>query len=235
MSHRSIALGLALLLSVTAVPLAGCTSSAQTTAATTSFPTPEQSAPDPDAHGTRTAVFAGGCFWGMQWVFEHVRGVQSVSAGYAGGSRATATYAQVSDGNTGHAESVQVRFDPSRVSYAQLLQVYFAVATDPTQLNRQGPDIGTQYRGAIFYIDADQRRIAENYIARLERSGVFDAPIVTRVVPLPAFYRAENYHQDYARLHPNDLYIVINDAPKVDALRQRLPTLYRDDPVVATP
>ncbi len=234
MPHRFITLGFALALSMSCW-LAGCSSSVPTTSQGTAFPEPAHAAPDADAHGIRTAVFAGGCFWGMQWVFEHVRGVQSVTAGYAGGTAATATYDQVSEGDTGHAESVRVRYDPSRISYAQLLKVYFAVATDPTQLDRQGPDVGRQYRGAIFYTSANQRRIAEDYIAELRHRHVYDAPIVTRVVPLAGFYRAEAYHQHYADKHPHDLYIVINDAPKIDALRERLPTLYRSDAAVASP
>ena len=173
------------------------------------------------------AVLAGGCFWGVQAVFEHVKGVKRVLAGYSGGSAATATYDQVSDGDTGHAESVKILFDPAQVSYGQLLRIYFSVATDPTQLNRQGPDVGTQYRSAIFYSTPEQERIARAYIAQLGTAKAFGDPIVTQVAPLKAFYPAEAYHQDYARLHPNDRYIVVNDAPKVVNLQRYFPDAYR--------
>lgn len=182
--------------------------------------------------GTQTAVFAGGCFWGMQWVFEHVKGVTNVTAGYSGGAADTAHYERVSEGDTGHAESVQVTFDPSKVSYGELLRVYFSVATDPTELNRQGPDTGTQYRGAIFYTDPQQQGIARAYIAQLSSEKIYAAPIVTQVVPFKAFYPAENYHQDYARLNPDAPYIAINDAPKVTRFAQLLPALYRARPIV---
>ena len=174
----------------------------------------------------QVAVFAGGCFWGVEAVFEHVKGVTAVSSGYSGGSAATANYAMVGSGLTGHAEAVKVTYDPTKVSYGQLLKVYFSVAHDPTQLNRQGPDSGTQYRSAIFYGDTTQKTIATAYIAQLGASHSFAKPIVTQVVPLVKFYPAEAYHQDYARLHPNDPYIVYNDAPKVVALKSLLPTLY---------
>jgi peptide-methionine (S)-S-oxide reductase len=180
------------------------------------------------AQQKQTAVFAGGCFWGVQAVFKHVNGVVDATSGYAGGSAATAEYETVSTGKTGHAESVKVTFDPTRISYGQLLRVFFSVAHDPTQLNRQGPDTGTQYRSAIFYANEEQRRAAEGYIAQLQDAKTFAHPIVTQVVPLQGFYAAENYHQDYARLHPHDLYIMINDAPKVVHLRERFPDLYAD-------
>ncbi len=176
----------------------------------------------------QTAVFAGGCFWGVQAVFKHVNGVVDATSGYAGGSAATAEYETVSTGRTGHAESVKVTFDPARISYGQLLRVFFSVAHDPTQLNRQGPDTGTQYRSAIFYANEEQRRTAEGYIAQLHDAKAFARPIVTQVVPLQGFYAAESYHQDYARLHPHDLYIMINDAPKVVHLRERFPDIYVD-------
>ena len=176
----------------------------------------------------QTAVFAGGCFWGVQAVFKHVNGVVDATSGYAGGSAATAEYETVSTGKTGHAESVKVTFDPARISYGQLLRVFFSVAHDPTQLNRQGPDTGTQYRSAIFYANEEQRRTAEGYIAQLHDAKAFARPIVTQVVPLQGFYAAESYHQDYARLHPHDLYIMINDAPKVVHLRERFPDIYVD-------
>jgi peptide-methionine (S)-S-oxide reductase len=177
---------------------------------------------------TQTAVLAGGCFWGMESVFEHVRGVTSVVAGFSGGSKDTAHYETVSDGNTGHAESVQITFDPARVSYATLLDVYFRVAHDPTELNYQGPDSGTQYRSAIFYANAEQKRIAERTIAQLTAQKAFPAPIVTQVVALTGFYPAEAYHQHFAALHPLYPYIVINDAPKLSALKSRFPQLAKD-------
>jgi len=188
----------------------------------------------PRAAGQETAVFAGGCFWGMQLVFEHVKGVTAVTAGYAGGDKSTATYQQVETGETGHAESVRVVFDPSMVTYQQLLQVYFLVAHDPTELNRQGPDVGTQYRSAIFFTTPEQQQTAQAYIAQLEKEKTFDSPIVTQVVPLKGFYPAEKYHQNYAVHHPDQAYIVINDLPKVASLREQLPALYREQMVLAT-
>ena len=198
-------------------------------------PAPKLDAPLAASHGTRSAVFAGGCFWGMQWVFEHVKGVTGVASGYSGGAAATAHYERVSQGDTGHAESVQVTYDPSQVSYGELLRVYFSAATDPTELNYQGPDTGTQYRGAIFYADPQQEKIARAYIAQLTAAKTWSAPIVTQVVPFKAFYPAEAYHQDYARRNPDDAYIRINDAPKVARLRQVLPALYRAQPVTWQP
>jgi peptide-methionine (S)-S-oxide reductase len=175
----------------------------------------------------QTAVFAGGCFWGVDAVFKHVKGVSSVVSGYAGGSAASANYERVSEGNTGHAESVRVRFDPARVSYQQLLQVFFSVAHDPTELNRQGPDIGSQYRSAIFYTSAEQQQIAQSYIRQLTAKRIFSAPIVTQVVPLQQFYPAEDYHQNYLALHPYQPYIVFNDMPKLEQLRKQFPALYQ--------
>jgi peptide-methionine (S)-S-oxide reductase len=175
-----------------------------------------------------TAVFAGGCFWGIEAVFEHVKGVKSAVSGYAGGNVAAPSYEQVSSGDTGHAESVQVIYDPSQVSYGKLLQVFFSVAHDPTQLNRQGPDRGTQYRSAIFYNTPQQQRVADAYIKQLTAAKTFSRPIVTQVAKLSAFYRAEEYHQDYLAHHPNQPYIVINDQPKVAALKKQFPTEYRD-------
>ncbi|HSD31029.1 MAG TPA: peptide-methionine (S)-S-oxide reductase MsrA [Gemmatimonadales bacterium] len=176
---------------------------------------------------TQTAVFAGGCFWGVDAVFKHVRGVVRVVSGYAGGSAADASYDRVSSGTTGHAESVEVTFDPAQISYDQLLEVFFTVAHDPTQRNRQGPDVGTQYRSAIFYGDSAQRRSALRFIAHLNAQRVYAAPIVTEVVPLTAFYPAEAYHQNYLALHPTQPYIVYNDLPKLEQLKQRFPALYR--------
>jgi peptide-methionine (S)-S-oxide reductase len=176
----------------------------------------------------QTAVFAGGCFWGIEAVFRHVKGVKSAMSGFAGGSVASPSYEQVSTGTTGHAESVKVVYDPSQVSYEQLLRVFFTVAHDPTQLNRQGPDVGTQYRSAVFYTDADQQRAAEAFVAKLRESKAFPRPIVTEIVPLKAFYPAEDYHQDYMAHHPDQPYIVINDAPKVEHLQREFPELYRE-------
>lgn len=226
MRHRLLAY---LVAPVLLVGLAACSASA----AERPVPAPTIDAPKVTApQGDHTAVFAGGCFWGMQAVFEHVRGVRHVWAGYTGGSAATANYADVSDGDTGHAESIELRFDPSVVSYGQLLQVYFAVAHDPTELDRQGPDSGTQYRSEIFYTNPMQQKIAMAYIAQLTTAKVFAAPIVTRVAPLQKFYMAEPYHQDFARLHPDNLYIAINDAPKVRNLQRQFPALYQPAPIV---
>ena len=173
----------------------------------------------------QAAVFAGGCFWGMDAVFKHVKGVLDVVSGYSGGSAATAHYDQIGSGNTGHAESVRVRFDPTQVSYQQLLQVFFSAAHDPTQLNRQGPDLGTQYRSAIFYASAEQQDAARRYIEHAAHT--YSRPVVTQVVPLQQFYPAEEYHQNYLALHPNQPYIVIHDMPKLQQLRQQFPALYR--------
>jgi len=175
-----------------------------------------------------TAVFAGGCFWGIEAVFEHVKGVKSSVSGYAGGNGANPSYEQVSTGDTGHAESVQVIYDPSQVSYGKLLQIFFSVAHDPTQLNRQGPDHGTQYRSAIFYNTAQQQQVAESYIRQLAAAKTFSRPIVTQVAKLRTFFPAEAYHQDYLVNHPNQLYIVINDKPKVAALKKQFPDIYRN-------
>lgn len=175
----------------------------------------------------QVAVFAGGCFWGIEAVFEHTKGVKRVESGYAGGSASTAQYELVGTGRTGHAEAVRIVYDPAQVSYGQLLKVFFSVAHDPTQLNRQGPDSGTQYRSGIFTTSELQKKIATAYIAQLDVAKRYAQPIVTRVEPLKAFYPAEDYHQDYARLNPNQPYIVINDAPKVVALQRLLPELYR--------
>ncbi len=176
--------------------------------------------------GKQTAVISGGCFWGVQAVFQHVKGVISATSGYSGGSSKTAEYEIVSTGETGHAESVQIVYDPSQITYGELLRVFFSVAHDPTQLNRQGPDEGTQYRSSIFYSNDEQKRIADAYIAQLDQAKVFPRRIVTQVVPLKAFYPAEAYHQNYATLHPNQPYILYNDAPKVEHLRQEFPDLY---------
>ena len=202
--------------------LAGCIASANAGP----LPDPATDVPLAKEHGSATAVFAGGCFWGVEAVFENVKGVTDAVSGYSGGTLARPSYEQVSSGMTGHAESVRVTYDPSKVTYGQLLKVFFAVAHDPTQLNRQGPDTGTQYRSAIFYADADQQRIAQAYIEQLKQAKSFRRPIVTQVAPLKAFYPAEAYHQDYLAQHPDEPYIVINDMPKLAALKGELPQLY---------
>jgi peptide-methionine (S)-S-oxide reductase len=183
------------------------------------------------AAAAQTAVLAGGCFWGMQGVFEHVRGVQRVLAGYSGGSRVNAQYETVSGGGTGHAESVQITFDPQQISYGQLLQIYFSVAHDPTQLNQQGPDSGTQYRSVIFYADPTQQHIASGYITQLNEARAFPRRIATSVDALSGFYPAEDYHQDFYLKNPRYPYIVFNDLPKIRALKQLFPDYYRDAPV----
>ena len=190
------------------------------------LPDPQIDAPLATAAGTQTAVFAGGCFWGVEAVFEHVKGVTQVVSGYSGGSADTAKYDEVSSGSTGHAESVRISYDPSRISYGQLLQVFFSVAHDPTELNRQGPDTGTQYRSAVFFGNDEQKRVAESYIAQLQGVRAFPRPIVTQVTPLKAFYEAEVYHQGYLVRHPNQPYIVINDLPKIANLQRQFPALY---------
>ncbi len=189
-------------------------------------PNPALDAPIAAAKSQQTAVISGGCFWGIQAVFQHVKGVIDATSGYAGGSAMTAHYEIVSMGATGHAESVKITYDPSQITYGQLLRVFFSVAHDPTELNRQGPDEGTQYRSAIWYANDEQKRIAEAYIAQLEKAEIFPGRIVTQVAPLKGFYSAEEYHQNYAANHPDDPYIVYNDAPKVTHLRQQFPDLY---------
>ena len=189
-------------------------------------PPPAVDAARATSSGKQTVVFAGGCFWGIQAVFQHVKGVVSATSGYSGGSATTAEYEVVSTGETGHAESVQVVFDPSVVTYGELLHVFFSVAHDPTQLNRQGPDEGSQYRSAIFYTTAEQKRIGEAYMQQLDRAKIFSGKIVTQVTPLKTFYAAEAYHQNYAAMHPTSSYIVYNDAPKVANLRREFPSLY---------
>lgn len=181
---------------------------------------------------SETAVLAGGCFWGVQGVFQHVKGVTSAVSGYAGGTADTATYETVSTGSTGHAEAVRIRFDPRLISYGRILQIYFSVAHDPTQLNRQGPDSGTQYRSQIFTTSAEQARIAAAYVSQLDGAKIFARPIATRIAPLRGFFSAEAYHQDYLARHPTQPYIAINDLPKVAALQQLFPTVYRSDPVL---
>ena len=192
------------------------------------IPPPAQAAPE--AQGVQKVVLAGGCFWGVQAVFQHLKGVTSAVSGYAGGSPVEANYSAVSTGRTGHAESVEVTFDPEVVSYGQILQVFFSVAHDPTELDRQGPDIGSQYRSEIFTQDEAQAALAKSYIAQLEKAGVYRQKIVTKVEPLKSFSPAENYHQDYLAQHPYQPYIVYNDLPKIEALKRLYPELYRATP-----
>ena len=181
---------------------------------------------------SESVVLAGGCFWGVQGVFQHTQGVLRAVSGYAGGKPDSASYSMVSSGSTGHAESVQVTYDPRKISFGQILQIYFSVAHDPTQLNRQGPDHGTQYRSAIFTGSDQQKQAAEAYIAQINAAHVFSSPIVTQVTPLQGFYAAEDYHQDYATLHPNQPYIAYNDLPKIANLQKMYPAIYRSDPVL---
>jgi peptide-methionine (S)-S-oxide reductase len=192
------------------------------------IPPPAADVPLAQQPGTAKAVFAGGCFWGVQAVFERLKGVVSTTAGYAGGSIKDPTYEQVSSETTGHAESVEVVYDPSKLTYGTLLRIFFSVAHDPTQLNRQGPDVGTSYRSAIFSENEEQTRLAKAYIAQLDQAKVFHGKIVTEVTPLKAFYRAENYHQDYAFYNPNNPYIEVCDRPKIDALKAQFPDLFFD-------
>ncbi len=206
--------------------LAGTLACQAGSGASAAVPSPVVDEAKAEAKGKETAVVAGGCFWGIQAVFQHVKGVHSATAGYSGGTVKNPDYEMVSSGETGHAESVQIVYDPSQVTYGELLRVFFSVALDPTELNRQGPDRGTQYRSVIFYSNDEQKHIAEAYIAQLDQAKVYPRKIVTQVVPLQAFYDAEDYHQNYATIHPSDPYIVFNDAPKVANLRKEFPELY---------
>ncbi len=225
-SLRPIALGLLL------VPLAAFAAHwAFAQEAAVAIPPPVVDAPASSASGLQSVVLAGGCFWGVQGVFEHTKGVVNAVSGYAGGQKDTAHYELVGTGRTGHAESVKVTFDPKQISYGKLLQIYFSVAHNPTELNRQGPDVGTQYRSAIFYADDAQKRIAEAYIAQLDKAHVFTRPIVTRLEALSGFYPAEDYHQDYLILHPNSPYIAYNDLPKIENLKELFADAYRETPV----
>jgi peptide-methionine (S)-S-oxide reductase len=211
-----------LLLPLPVLAGAGCSTSAQGQVPAFAGPTSVSA-----VQGKQTAVLAGGCFWGVDAVFKHVKGVEKVVSGYSGGDAATAEYETVSSGSTGHAESVKVTYDPSQVRFSELLRIFFSVATDPTQLNRQGPDVGTQYRSVIFYSGEGQKQIAQDYIAQLNKAGVFSRPIVTEVVPFKAFYPAEAYHQNFLARHPNYPYIVFNDLPKLRALKKQFPEFYR--------
>ena len=210
---------------LTAVALASCTS--HNTYTTLPHPAPNIATSTATAKGKQTAVFAGGCFWGMEAVFEHLKGVSDVVSGFSGGSATTAHYEEVSSGETGHAESVKISYDPSQISYSQLLKVYFSVAHDPTQLNRQGPDSGTQYRSVIFFANNEQKRVAQTYIEQLNKAHAFPTPIVTQLVPLNSFYAAEEYHQHFIDRNPNYPYVVMNDLPKLDQLREQFPNLYK--------
>ena len=217
---------------VSAALLVGAAAFAVSTRAGTAAPAVVVPAPVPSLAAAPlakvdTAVFAGGCFWGIEAVYEHIKGVQSAVSGYTGGRTAAPSYDDVSSGSTGHAEAVRVVYDPSVVSYGQLLQVFFSVAHNPTELNRQGPDHGTQYRSAIFYRTPDQQRASESYVKQLGEAKTFKKPIVTQIVPLTTFYPAENYHQDYMAHHPDQPYIVYNDAPKVAQLKLQFPALYQ--------
>jgi peptide-methionine (S)-S-oxide reductase len=214
-------IGSALLLISTSIACNTATASAK------EIPDPTLDAPLANAKGEQTAVLAGGCFWGVEAVFEHVKGVSDVKSGYSGGPAEAAQYRKVSTGQTGHAESVRITYDPSQISYGQLLKVFFSVAHDPTELNRQGPDTGTQYRSAIFYSNDEQKRIAQAYIDQLNKAKVFSGPIVTQVASLESFHEAEAYHQDYLAHHPDQPYIVVNDLPKVENLRKQFPGLYK--------
>ncbi len=214
-----------LITALLAAPCAGCRANAATAARR--FPVAQQDAKL--SHGPlQTAVFAGGCFWGTQSVFERVKGVTGTTAGYAGGKASTATYDQVTSETTGHAESVQVTYDPSVITYGGLLRIFFSVAHDPTQLDRQGPDVGTSYRSAIFYSNPQQKQLAETYIRQLNAEHLFAKPIVTEIVPLQGFYRAEDYHQDYALHNPDNPYIQVCDVPKIAALKATYPELFVD-------
>src|ERR1700745_1603090 len=218
---------------------------AATTALTLAFAVPSRAAEDAvvipapamdaaPATGIQTAVIAGGCFWGVQGVFQHTAGVVNAISGYAGGTKATADYQTVSTGRTGHAESVEIKFDPKKISYGKILQIYFSVAHDPTQLNRQGPDTGTQYRSAIFTTSDEQKKVAEAYIAQLNTAGVYKKTIVTKVGPLQAFFAAEAYHQDYLTLHPSQPYIAYNDIPKVENLKKIFAENYTEEPILVS-
>jgi peptide-methionine (S)-S-oxide reductase len=198
------------------------------------IPAPAVDTPAAEATGPQTAVLAGGCFWGLQGMFEHVQGVTKVVAGYSGGSAETAQYDTVSTETTGHAESVEITFDPKKISYGQLLRLYFAVAHNPTELNRQGPDTGTSYRSEIFFSSPTQEKVAKAYVDQLTQAHVFKQPIVTKIEPLKGFYKAEDYHQDFLIHNPHHGYIVVNDLPKIAALKHVYPELYREKPVMVT-
>jgi peptide-methionine (S)-S-oxide reductase len=219
--HSAFIVGSALLI------VGGVMACSTARASVTALPDPVLDAPLANAKGEQTAVVAGGCFWGVEAVFEHVKGVNKAVSGYSGGSAETAQYRMVGSGETGHAESVRITYDPSKITYGQLLKIFFSVAHDPTEVNRQGPDSGTQYRSAIFYANDEQKRVAEAYIDQLNKARVFSDPIATKVTALQAFYEAEAYHQDYLAHHPDEPYIVYNDIPKVENLKKQFPELYK--------
>jgi peptide-methionine (S)-S-oxide reductase len=219
------------LVALAAIPLSGLAGRLVAAAETAVVIPPPAADASAAAGGLQTAVLAGGCFWGVQAVFQHTKGVTKALSGYAGGQKDTAHYEMVGTGRTGHAESVSITYDPQQISYGKILQIYFSVAHNPTELNRQGPDFGTQYRSAIFYADEEQKRIARAYIAQLQQARVFGSPIVTKLEPLSGFYAAEDYHQDFLVLHPSYPYIVFNDLPKLDNLKQVFPDYYRETPV----
>jgi len=219
-------------IAVLALFLAGCGVNAQTSGR--QLPSPIVDTPAAEAKGSEVAVLAGGCFWGLQGMFEHVKGVTKVVAGYSGGEKETAHYEMVGTETTGHAESVEITFDPKVISYGQLLRLFFSVAHDPTQLNRQGPDSGPSYRSEIFFATPSQERVARAYIDQLTKAKVFSSSIATKVEPLKAFYAAEDYHQDYLIHHPTQPYIVFNDLPKIEALKKTYPDQYREKPVMVT-
>jgi peptide-methionine (S)-S-oxide reductase len=219
-----------LLLSITAIAFYSVSRTAlrpSTAIATTTFPDPTTVLSNPQ--GEQTAVLAGGCFWGLEAVFEHLKGVSNVVSGFSGGDAATAHYEEVSSGSTGHAEAVKITYDPAQISYGQLLKVYFAVAHDPTQLNRQGPDSGTQYRSAIFFANTEQQQIAKTYIDQLNQADIFKGAIATQLTPLTRFYEAEEYHQNFINRNPDYPYVVINDLPKLKQLQVQFPTLYQNE------
>jgi peptide-methionine (S)-S-oxide reductase len=221
---RSLIIGFAIL---SVVVFFGATLTRNSATAAAAIPNPAVDDPLATAKGQQTVVVAGGCFWGIQAVYQHVKGVISATAGYSGGAANTADYETVSEGKSGHAESVKIIYDPSQVTFGTLLKVFFSVAHDPTEYDRQGPDYGTQYRSVIFYATPGQQHIAQAYVDQLNQAKVFRGPIATQVVPLTAFYPAEDYHQDYATKHPDNPYIMVNDAPKVENLRKQCPDLYR--------
>jgi peptide-methionine (S)-S-oxide reductase len=233
-SHGSAKMQNALrILSFAAIAAALCVfaalgSRAKASRTSAEFPRPAVDQPAATAKGKETAVLSGGCFWGVQAVYEHTKGVISATSGYSGGEADTASYEIVGSGKTEHAESVKIVYDPSQITYGQLLMIFFSVAHNPTELNKQGPDWGTQYRSSIFYASPEQEKIADAYIKQLNEAKVYSGKIVTAVVPLKGFYPAEGYHQDYLKHHPNDPYIVINDVPKIQNLKREFPQLYRD-------
>jgi peptide-methionine (S)-S-oxide reductase len=231
MTRHTLSIGVAAVtLTIAGVGLWNRPDLAMAATSAVSIPAPALDTPNPAK--SATAVFAGGCFWGVQGVFQHVKGVRSAVSGYSGGARKTAHYDRVGSGDTGHAEAVRISYDPTQISYGTLLRIYFSVVADPTTLNYQGPDHGTQYRTAIFPLSADQKAVAESYIAQLGKSGAWKRPIVTRVESYKGFYPAEDYHQDYLALNPDAFYIRANDLPKVAALKAGFPALYRAKPVL---